>query len=77
MAQSWFYLTLWHGTPDEFTSKYNAEITPADNASTDVYTDDDIMTAIETTEINAVDIDTQEITDVDINIAMGVVWCVG
>ena len=26
MAKSWFYLTLWRGTPEEFTNKFDVQI---------------------------------------------------
>ena len=77
MAQSWFYLTLWHGTPDEFTSKVNVEIEPVENAVALIHEDDTMSSGVETVTISGADVDRQYNADVDINTVMGVVWCVG
>lgn len=74
MAQAWFYLTLWHGTPPEFTTELDAHITRADSAAAVIHTADAADSSIETTASLVAKVHTREAVGTDIITRTEVVW---
>ena len=47
VSRSWFYLTLWHGTPEEFTTYYDIEIENLDFANANVHHTDSVSAVVD------------------------------
>lgn len=77
MAKSWFYLTLWKGTPKEFTSEYNVQIKERDSKNVTVKQEDRLSTAIGRRSKADVIIHEKGRYSSTVNITTEVVWYVG
>lgn len=76
MGKSWFYLTLWHGTPEEFTTKIEREIQEASSALAYVKTADGMSSKIDTTASLSANIRSRETIGTEIITTTEVVWYV-
>ena len=76
VSRSWFYLTLWHGTPEEFTTFYDVEIADIDFAHANISTQSKTMVDIEKTTIVTADVQKVEDADVDVITKTEVIWLV-
>lgn len=76
-GRSWFYLTLWHGTPPEFTAEVDAQIGGIDRANIDIQTVEAAKAQIPTIEPVTTDISTRESVGIDVTTITEVVWGVG
>lgn len=77
MSKSWFYLTLWRGTPPEFTDEFDARIDDEDSAISSIETANTLGTVIDTALNALVSIETKEDVNTEIITKMEVVWYVG
>ena len=66
MGRSWFYLTLWHGTPPEFTEYINQEIDTSKILNTFIVDADGYRSEIDTTSALYSEITTRRSVNVDI-----------
>ena len=66
MGRSWFYLTLWRGTPPEFTEYIEREIESARVLNTFIVSSDGVKSSIETMSSLYSDITKQRSVNVDI-----------
>ena len=66
MDRSWFYLTLWRGTPPEFTEYIDREIERVNVLNTFIVDADGVKSNIETTSALYSDITKQGSVNVDI-----------
>lgn len=76
-GRAWFYLTLWRGTPPEFTDKLDAEIADSDSAIAFLQTADNIESKIKKNDSFMVNISEQESFNTEIIKGVEVVWYVG
>lgn len=76
-SKSWFYLTLWHGTPPEFTTMVDVDISETEKAYVSVQTKDVAESAIEKQTSTTSQIADREKVGVDIIKTMEVIWVVG
>lgn len=74
---SWFLLTLWRGTPPEFTEQINTEIHESDSADASVRTRDTADSKIETSNSLISKISICLSLDAEIINRTEVVWHVG
>ena len=74
---SWFYLTLWHGTPPEFTTELDTQIGDIDRAFANIQTAEAAESHIGTAEEVEAGIRTSEAVGVDVIITTEVIWSVG
>lgn len=74
MGRSWFYLTLWRGTPPEFTTELDAKITQGDSAAAVIHTADTADSSIDTAASLAARIYSREAVGSDITKVTEVVW---
>lgn len=77
LGKSWFYLTLWRGTPAEFTDEIDVEIQQAEPVQSIIVTADAAGADIERTTAAAVDIASKDAYSMDIIKESAVVWYVG
>ena len=77
MARSWFYLTLWRGTPPEFTSKAETAIDTGTRAAAAVQAADASQVRITTRQGAAAAVRTAEHAARDIITTTEVIWRVG
>ena len=77
MAKSWFYLTLWRGTPPEFTDDFDATITSADSADAIVHEGDSAGTIVATKDSASAGIVQTDKATVEVLQKLEVVWIVG
>lgn len=77
LSRSWFYLTLWRGTPPEFTSEYSAEIKDAEHGSAPVVTSSSADVNIKTMVAAVASMVCRELIGTDIQSTTEVVWYVG
>ncbi len=75
--RSWFYLTLWHGTPPEFTTTFDVDIVESEKAYVSVQKKDSFETMIEKQANAAAQIIENEKVGIDIIKTTEVVWFVG
>ena len=75
--RSWFYLTLWRGTPPEFTSEFNANIAETESAIVDIEKETSAQTEIVAVAAFGVTIFERESIGVEILKDTEVVWYVG
>lgn len=76
-GRSWFYLTLWSGTPPEFTDEFDADITKTEFTATAIHEQDDASADIDTEFVGAVDIVEKDTATVSIIQTLEVIWLVG
>ena len=74
--QSWFYLTIWHGTPADFRTEYSIDVCEAQNAVAEIGLLESASSEIQRNSFGAVDISTQHNAHADITIKTEVVWYV-
>lgn len=77
MGQSWFYLTLWRGTPPEFTDEAEVEIVTASFPAASVETTSNAETEIKTSNSHEAEIVGSTLAAFDIITTTEVVWIVG
>lgn len=77
MGKSWFYLTLWRGTPPEFTDDFEATIASADSAEVIVREGDPAEAIVATSDSASVGIVQTDKATVEILQKLEVVWIVG
>ena len=76
MSKSWFYLTLWHGTPPEFTSEFDVEISDTSPVDAMIRRADDMDTELNTTASLSADIRSRETIGTELIKTTEVVWYV-
>lgn len=76
MNRSWFYLTLWRGTPPEFTNEFDAQIQTSDSALVQIKAMDAAQSSIGTLASFAAQIKNREAFNAEINMATEVTWYV-
>ena len=74
---SWFFLTLWRGTPAEFTEEIGAEIQQANPTQTIITMADAAGASIERVTTAVTDIVNMSVFNMDIITETAVVWYVG
>lgn len=77
MSQAWFYLTLWRGTPPEFTDEFDADIAETDFAAASIQDLDEASAEIDTEVAGAVEIIEKDTATVSIVQSLEVIWFVG
>ena len=77
MGKSWFYLTLWRGTPPEMTEFVDAELDTAEHPGAEIATEDAAAGNIERTTSGNALIDETSSAQADITTRTEVVWYVG
>ena len=77
MARSWFYLTLWRGTPPEFTEYVDAMLDTTDHSEAGIQTVEATEQRIERTTSAAALIERIIPARADITARTEVVWYVG
>lgn len=77
LGRAWFYLTLWRGTPPEFTDDVTVEIQQAESAQSLIAVSDAAEAGIERTTAAAADIASKDAFSMDIIKETAVVWYVG
>lgn len=75
--KSWFYLTLWRGTPPQFTERVNAEIQKSLSMDTSVILNNAIDSKIEKSNSFISKISTGILLDAEITKKIEVIWHVG
>ena len=76
MSRSWFYLTLWNGTPPEFTEEIDINIQELDAFDASVRRTNAAQTNIMTGAAFTSNIRSREAIDTDVVTSTGVVWYV-
>ena len=76
-GKSWFYLTLWRGTPPEFTTELAAQIQDIDRAFANIKSAEATESHIGTASSGYAAIPRTETAGVELIIATGVIWHVG
>lgn len=77
LNRSWFYLTLWRGTPAEFTDDVTVEIQQAEPVQALVAVANAAEAAIERMTAAATEIASKDAYSMDIITETAVVWYVG
>ena len=77
MAKAWFYLTLWRGTPPEFTEEVTTEIQTATGALASIATETQAETQIKTATQIMAEIVAVENGEAEIVTRTEVIWLVG
>ena len=77
MSRAWFYLTLWNGTPPEFTDEFEVRIRESDAFDAAVQESSAAETQISTVEAYAADVESLEEIGTDVITSTGVIWYVG
>ena len=77
LNRSWFHLTLWRGTPAEFTEEIGAEIQQASPAQAIITTAETTGASIERVTTAVTDIVNMSVFNMDIITETAVVWYVG
>lgn len=77
MGKSWFYLTLWRGTPPEFTEFVDAMLDTTGHSEADIKTVEATEQRIERTTSAAALIEQTRPAQADIIARTEVVWFVG
>lgn len=75
--RSWFYLTLWHGTPPEFTTTFDVDIVESEKAYVSLIMKDSAETIIEKQTGVTAQIAEKEKFGIDIIKTTEVIWVVG
>lgn len=76
-GRSWFYLTLWRGTPPEFTTEIDATIGDVDRAFASIKTAEAAESSIATTYSGNAVIHRADAVGVDVITITEVIWRVG
>ena len=76
MGRSWFYLTLWRGTPKEFTTEFNTQIQESNATLASIKRTDAAQTNINTIASLSANIRSLEAIGTDIITTTEVVWYV-
>ena len=77
LGRAWFYLTLWRGTPAEFTEEINAEIYDVDPVNALIAKADTADVGIERMATAVANIAKKDAFNMDIITETAVVWNVG
>lgn len=77
MGKSWFYLTLWQGTPPEFTDYATAVLDTEASSGTEIATTSSTASSVERTTSGNALIERNKPARVDITARTEVVWYVG
>lgn len=77
LGRAWFYLSLWQGTPAEFTEEINVEIQDADPVNAFITKADTAEVGIERMTAAVADIAKKDAFNMDIITETAVVWYVG
>lgn len=77
LGRAWFYLTLWRGTPAEFTDDFDVEIQQSEPVQALVAVTDAAEAGIERITMAATNLMSEEQFDMDIIKETAVVWYVG
>ena len=77
LSRSWFYLTLWRGTPAEFTDELDAELQNSSTAQALIAAAEAAETSINRITTAAANLISKEQLDMDIITETAVVWYVG
>ena len=77
LNRDWFYLTLWRGTPPDFTEEITAEIQDADAGSAIIYQADSADSYINTMASAFANIECQEAISTHMITSTEVIWYVG
>lgn len=76
-GRSWFYLTLWHSTPPEFTTEIDAQIGTVESAFASIKTAEAAESSIATTFSGNAVIHRADAVGVDVITTTEVIWRVG
>lgn len=76
-GRSWFYLTLWHGTPPGMTEFVDAELNAAERPGVEITTADRTERSIERMAFGSALIEKNSSARADITARTEVVWYVG
>lgn len=76
-GRSWFYLTLWHGTPGEMTEFVDVNVDVAKHPEAEIITSDQALGNIERTTSGNALIDKTASATAEITPRTEVVWYVG
>lgn len=76
MGKSWFYLSFWKGTPEDFTTYADIEIQEANSALAIIEKTDTIKAKIENALTLSSDIKDQENCTANISMVTEVLWYV-
>ena len=71
---SWFYLTLWNGSPDEFTSKFDVAIAGRKEKNADVFMSHSSPSKVRIKSPIHVSIEKRHDSDAGIHTRTGVKW---
>ncbi len=76
-SRSWFYLTLWRGTPPEFTEEFTVDITESDSAFANIITADSVGASVKKESLFDAKIDENFASVTNIVTKTEVTWYVG
>lgn len=76
-GRSWFYLTLWHGTPDEMTEFVDVNVDVTERPGVEIITADQASGNVERTTSGNALIDKTASATAEITSITEVVWYVG
>ena len=76
-GQSWFYLTLWRGTPPEYTDEANVVISQTASLEADIQESDAVRADIGADLRGDVEIIETDTETISITQTMEVIWIVG
>ena len=74
---SWFYLTLWHGTPPEFTHNADVIIETETHTAAGIHALDALATSVNTKDDYTAQIEATTIINTDVITKTEVIWLVG
>lgn len=77
MAKSWFYLTLWRGTPKDFTTEYDVEIDESKDSSAVIKKTDKVTAKLSRADKAYAEIYTKDAIKRKVETSTEVVWYVG
>lgn len=75
--RSWFYLTLWRGTPPEFTEEISTEINDVDKADSMITKESRVGSFIDTVANYSSKIRSRDTFSTAINTETEIIWYVG
>lgn len=77
MAKSWFYLTLWRGTPPEFTDDLGADIAEAEKVAVGIQRTDNLASEISTALSAVSNVISRSDIGTNVTTTTEVIWYVG
>ena len=77
LAKSWFYLTLWRGTPPEFTTNLSAKVQALNGMDSDIQTSQLLNAKVTIADMAEASIGNKTEAEASIVMNTGVVWHVG